>query len=120
VDLERHALVDLLPDRTADSLVEWLQGHPGSKILSRDRAEAYADGAGRGAPTARSVADRWHLLKNVGEALERVVLRHHRALSEVARRLRAATPVSPATGPDAPDPKPPRPPTRAQREQALC
>jgi transposase len=72
VDLERSEPVDLLPDRTAEALAEWLTVHPTIEIISRDRAGAYADGARRGAPDAVQVADRWHLLHNLVEALERL------------------------------------------------
>jgi len=50
VDLEQHRVVDLLPDRSADSLAEWLKNHPGVQIISRDRGGTYAEGARRGAP----------------------------------------------------------------------
>jgi transposase len=73
IDLERHAVVDLLPDREAATLSAWLQAHPEVQIISRDRASAYAEGARSGAPQAEQVADRWHLLKNVGDALERLL-----------------------------------------------
>ncbi|WP_051273731.1 ISL3 family transposase [Desulfotruncus alcoholivorax] len=71
VDLETHKVVDLLPDRQASTLQQWLQDHPGVEIISRDRSQSYAKAAQMGAPNARQVADRWHLLKNLGDALER-------------------------------------------------
>lgn len=73
VDLERGQPVDLLPDRAADSVAAWLQAHPRVEIVSRDRSALYADGITRGAPAARQVADRWHLLRSLREALERLL-----------------------------------------------
>ncbi len=80
IDLERHAAVDVLPDRDADSVARWLAAHPGVAVISRDRSGVDADGARRGAPAATQVADRWHLLKNIGDALERVLGRQRHAL----------------------------------------
>jgi transposase len=91
VDLERRCPMELLSDRSADSLADWLIAHPSAEIISRDRGDAYADGARRGAPDALQVADRWHLLKNLGEMLERVLARHHSALHLAA--LASAPPV---------------------------
>jgi transposase len=77
VDLERHLPVDLLPDASADSFAAWLKEHPSVELISRDRGTTFADGATRGAPQALQIADRWHILHNVGEALEKVLARHH-------------------------------------------
>jgi transposase len=85
VDLERRQVVDLLEDRTAATLATWLREHEGVEVIARDRAGAYADGAREGAPDAIQVADRFHLLVNAGEALERVLARKHVRLREAAR-----------------------------------
>lgn len=90
-DLEQHQVVDLLPDRTPETLAAWLQAHPGVEIVSRDRAEAYASGIRQGAPNALQVADRWHFVKNLGQALEHL-LEGKRAL------LKQITAPDPATG----------------------
>lgn len=85
VDLERNAVVDLLPDRDAVSFAAWLRDHPGVEVVARDRADVYADGARQGAPRAVQVADRWHLLRNLGEAVRAVAGAHHAAIRRVRR-----------------------------------
>ena len=74
VDLERHTVLDLLPDRTSATLATWLQRHPSIQVVSRDRAQAYGEGIRSGAPLATQVADRWHLLRNVVQTLTDVLI----------------------------------------------
>jgi len=80
IDLERQQPVDLLPDRSADTLATWLKGHPDIEIITRDRSTEYARGVTAGAPQAQQIADRWHLLVNLREALERMLTRLHSEL----------------------------------------
>jgi transposase len=85
-DLERRRVIDLLPDRTGETLASWLRQHGKSvAVVSRDRAGAYAEGIRSGAPQAIQVADRWHLMVNASEALRRVLDRHSGALRRAAR-----------------------------------
>ncbi|MFQ5502670.1 MAG: ISL3 family transposase, partial [Phycisphaerae bacterium] len=89
-DLEKRRPVDLLPDRSSDVLAKWLKTHPNIRVIGRDRGGYYAEGAKKGAPQAVQVADRWHLLHNLREALVRILDRHYRDLREVAEGLAAA------------------------------
>ncbi len=85
VDLETHRPIDLLPDRSAESLATWLRAHPNVEIVSRDRARVYIDGINLGAPTAIQVTDRWHLLRNLGDMFIRLLERHHECLYAAAQ-----------------------------------
>jgi len=97
-DLERHRVVDLLPDRSAASVGAWLQAHPGVTLATRDRSELYADGIARGAPTALQVADRFHVLKNLVEALERHLHRKRSALTALEQHNTATVTTPVPTG----------------------
>src|SRR5262249_22505137 len=78
VDLERHRIADLLPDRSADGLNTWLQQHPTIQTINRDRCGTYADGANRGAPEAVRSPIRFHLVLNLSAAVERVLERQRK------------------------------------------
>jgi hypothetical protein len=108
IDRERRQPVALLPDREADTLAQWLQAHPGVEIIARDRARAYADGARQGAPEAPQVADRFHLLPNLVEALEQGFQTHHQALAVVNDAIRRqGVPLADGTTAVAVPPPPP-------------
>jgi transposase len=76
VNLESHRVVDLLPDREAETSAAWMRQQLDLMVVSRDRGASYASAAAQGAPQATQCADRFHLLKNLGEALEDLLARH--------------------------------------------
>ncbi len=92
VNLQTHQAIALLPDRESETLTKWLTAHPGVVVISRDRSKAYEKGARLGAPKAIQVADRFHLLKNLAEALEKVFNDHSQEIKAVEQSL-SSSPV---------------------------
>jgi len=120
VDLERHRVIDLLPDREGSTLEGWLKSHPEVELITRDRALAYADGATKGSPQAVQVADRFHLIKNLVESFENLARRHSSALREAAlevspRRQTEMMLLAEGLLEALPERMPKKPPTPSQR-----
>jgi transposase len=70
VDLDEHRVVDLLPDRSVETVNAWLEKHPAIEVISRDRCGIYAEAAQQGAADALQVADRFHLFMNLSAAMD--------------------------------------------------
>jgi len=100
VDLQRHRVLDLLPDKDVATVVAWLIARPTIRLVSRDRSREFAQAVALGAPQAIQVLDRFHLLRNLVEHLPTIV---SRCLTEVRRAAAGppipAPPQSPLTGP---------------------
>jgi transposase len=117
VDLQRGCPVDVLEDRTAETVATWLQSHPDVTIVARDRAEAYAAGIRQGAPEATQVADRFHLLKNLAAALQEVFSVHHREIDQLNHVPHNESPTHDADSVPVPV-EPPVATTKAQQQIA--
>ena len=76
IDAETHERIDVLPDRTADTLEAWLREHPGVEVVCRDGSATYAEAIRRALPDAVQVGDRWHLWHNLCEAVLSEVRAH--------------------------------------------
>jgi len=123
VDLDLHRVIDLLPERTAESFAAWLKQHPEIVTIARDRGGLYAEGAARGAPQSQQIADRFHLLVNLSATMERVLEEHSRQLI-VPRAEEPAVQAPQAKvgdfSKDGPPPMPPRiTPSQLRRQRRL-
>ena len=118
IDLDTHRPLDLLPDRDAESVAAWLQRYPTIEIISRDRAAVYSNGATAGAPQAQQVADRFHLISNVGDVLMRLLDRQSLVLRTAARQIaQTHADATPASDPTPPIRELPSPQPALQRQQ---
>ncbi|MFC4503693.1 MULTISPECIES: transposase [Streptomyces] len=90
VDVGVRRPVDVLPDRTSETLAAWLHDHPGAEVVCRDRASAYTRAVKEAAPNATEVADRWHPLRNLSLAVEKTCNEHRVCLQKYAERTQRA------------------------------
>jgi transposase len=119
VDLEKRRVLDLLPDREGPTVQRWLEGQPQIEVISRDRSGCYAQAARLGAPQAKQVADRWHLLKNLREALQRLFERRASVVAAACTappNLPTAAAMAPAASVNCPPPPSAR---QAQRDRRV-
>jgi len=74
-DLESRKPIDVLPDRSVESVSAWFEKYPSIEIVSRDRSSEYAAAIKKGAPQALQVADLWHIGKNLAESVSTLLAR---------------------------------------------
>jgi transposase len=108
IDMETGKIIDVLPDRETQTVKKWLEDHPGAAVICRDRGAGYGSACRQGAPDAVQVADRWHLLHNLGDAVRKAAaaLAGHQHQQEQQEEKGKA-----------PLPAPPEPPRAAEIRQ---
>lgn len=114
IDLEHHRPVDVLLNSDEEVLTQWLQKHAGVEVIVRDRGAGYRKAAAKGAPHAQQVLDRWHVLKNLGEAIQKTLAQQIDVLRQAGQQVNkhAQQTSSAPTEPAQPDGKLRKPPRR--------
>lgn len=73
VDWETHRIIDLIPSRDTKEVGEWLKTYPNIRMIARDGASTYASASRESHPDAIQVTDRFHLIKNLTEIIDRYI-----------------------------------------------
>jgi transposase len=95
VNHENHQVVDILPDRSSQTLIDWLEQHPEIESITRDRSLEYNKACTQGAPQAQQILDKWHVLFNLRDALEGILERYPKQLAALAKKFRATLNLPP-------------------------
>jgi transposase len=93
VSLVRSQPIDLLPERSVETVEAWLKEHPSLDVVSRDGSSEYASAIRKGAPQARQVSDRWHLVKNLAACVSVQITKTLAQLRRAAERGPGQTPA---------------------------
>lgn len=83
MDEETHDPITLLDGRDGKSLREWLKNNKQIKVITRDRASAYAKVIAEELPDAMQVADRFHLHQNLLETIKKALNHELRATIKI-------------------------------------
>ncbi len=88
IDLERRKALDMIPSREAADVAEWLKKYPKVEVVSRDRSPIYANAVNQALPNAEQIADRFHIIKNIFEVLEKILHRERKTINLVSEEIR--------------------------------
>ena len=87
VDLERREPIEVFAGREAIAVAAWMRAHPSIEVDARDRAGAYSEAVDIALPAAKQVSDRWHLLSNLRDNVERMLYRLGPQLRQAAQQV---------------------------------
>ena len=83
IDHETRRVVELVEGRSAQDIQPWFKAHPEVTLVTRDRSPEYRQGLNEAAPQAQQIADRWHLLQNLRQLAERVLVSAYSRLKKL-------------------------------------
>ena len=75
IDIDSHRIIDILDSRDKDKVTEWLKTYSNIKVVSRDGSHSYGAAITNSHPEAIQITDRFHLLKNLSETVEKYLYR---------------------------------------------
>jgi transposase len=118
VDMQSHKVIDVLPDRNAETAAAWMKAHPEIDLVSRDRGTDYATAATQGPPQAVQCADRFHIMKNLAEAVEKVLTQCWSEIRQAERsEQKAKADAENSLLPEVADWRPPPTPASAKAQE---
>lgn len=89
VNAETGRPIDLLKSRDSSEVIDWFSAHQAVKYVTRDRATSYAGALSKSIPAAKQIADRFHLVKNLGDAIHEEIRLEYGHLKQVAKNISA-------------------------------
>jgi transposase len=116
VDLERHTVIDVLAQHSTEAVEQWLVAHPAIQLICRDRNGRYAKAARTAVPATRQITDRFHLVQNLRETIERELARHRASLRVRVTGVPTTTGRPAHPQPTADNPLPVCPPAARERQ----
>lgn len=91
VDSQPHKTIDLINSRGESDIIAWLSQNPSIEYVTRDRAAFYASAITKALPKAKQIADKFHLIKNLSDAIFEDIKSFS---SEIRRVLKGGVPIS--------------------------
>lgn len=85
IDMSRGLPIDLLGTRNEEDFSDWLKVHRAVRIVSRDRSTEYSHAIAASGLEITEVADRFHLIKNMGECIAGIVSGKYEVIAGILR-----------------------------------
>jgi len=97
---------DLIDSRGNAAVIKWLSRHPHIRYVTRDRASSYAKAIAEALPESIQIADKFHLVKNLGDYIYEEIQRQYREIKRTFLSREkpevASPPIKEPTTPDKP------------------